>query len=1627
MDGRSQHYIPGPPPPSFSQPGAQGHPMSIRPPPPPPPPPPPQRVQQTMAHSMVPPPPPGPPPSTSGYGQTSWQRQAALAHPYHPPPPPPLVPGVNQSQYQHLAYAAQANRKPAPLSIPPPPNEPPPLTSATYIPEGETFGPGVGIPALFTHDSRDIYGYSHSQDNSQTAQKSFFHEGFGQQAQSDHRNSVSSIPIPSGSSTATLQNHHDQDSTQTSEYTTDNPQQHAAGGTSHHSSNSDDDERWPLDKVLLWLAHNGFSNEWQETFKALDLKGADFMELGRRANGRGGVGKFHQVVYPQLAKECAKSGTQYNQNQEREAGMRLLKLIKALVESENSESTSILPSASTEGGIENSPNLSREVLSTLPSSANGDYSPGQQYSKPVNPNPAHRQFSAPFTTSSVGSSAYDYSSETVHINSNSRSEFARSVLNFGGERRRHSPAGSRDSTVLSFQSNSDSKSHTGSPVPQYSTPSESGQSAEGIFKKRYSSDSMMMSRGPSSQGLVGSNSRSGTSASSGDFAAGNRQNESRRLVSGPSPQEQTVRHNTGEASSKEHRGIRNMLRKWKGADHVHHSSDDTNTEPLAMSPDGTRHPPPASVFGKPSYNGSDISLEWPTSSISDHERSQYHRKPVPSTQKRYVFATLDGWNYRLIDVTDVDAADTLRAIICNSVGIQDPGNAQIYLTEPGQVTHEEPLSDTMLVVNRRSKSDSQGTLKFFVHNIQTPSTTTSDPQTTGLGLTFGGKSHHENRYQNSTAAEDGNHTLHITQAPAARHSAVYNLYTRGAAPGNTISDNAPTAMSETERQAALLAAHEEHQREVERKQRLYLQSKREQLQRKEVAHNSPYGIKREGVIDFDSPRISPFEEKRHDNLIPLRKPPSAPSESSTLTKVNSLKKKHEDRPKPPFLHAKPMSPKMSHSLGAALANVGRMSGVIGFAQASCDEKKQNSTPPPETPSTQYTSSPRLPSITPGDETFFTVPDFKNFNLSSDPVPEGTTEPKTTPSSHAASPVSKNNNSAPQESQSQKPPGPDFDFQETEVSFVKSPQRPQQDSDEDSDDGLFAIPLANKPNANQTKRKPTSQENNLKPSLTVNTESKGDKTRTVSFLTPSSGGDCSTEHNDARGSHSPADGDGNEPSSETLLCSHRRDSFVEDIWASRPPVEGMIEHLDDFFPNIDLDEPYLEGIPQSPPLSPTSTATREEAVPELPTLRDRAAQGTGNSSSQNPSDTLGSEESTLKAQTAAGIGASQVAQKSTGRSGGLTRMKSIREVARGAHQVRRKQSAAAANAKSEPPLRRKSTKMFGAKIMQISPKPGSRLSELDPLPQQHSSQGKGLQRQPTFRIIRGQLIGKGTYGRVYLGINADNGEILAVKQVEVSPKAAGKEKDRIKEMLAAIDQEIDTMQHLEHPNIVQYLGCERGELSVSIYLEYIPGGSIGSCLRKHGKFEEDVVKSLNHQVLSGLAYLHDQGILHRDLKADNILLDLDGTCKISDFGISKKTDNIYGNDVTNSMQGSVFWMAPEVVQSQGQGYSAKVDIWSLGCVVLEMFAGRRPWSTEEAIGAIFKLGSLNQAPPIPEDVSVKISPAALAFMYDCFTIDPLDRPTANTLLSKHPFCVPDPNFNFMNTELHAKIRHVHSYY
>lgn len=95
-----------------------------------------------------------------------------------------------------------------------------------------------------------------------------------------------------------------------------------------------------------------------------------------------------------------------------------------------------------------------------------------------------------------------------------------------------------------------------------------------------------------------------------------------------------------------------------------------------------------------------------------------------------------------------------------------------------------------------------------------------------------------------------------------------------------------------------------------------------------------------------------------------------------------------------------------------------------------------------------------------------------------------------------------------------------------------------------------------------------------------------------------------------------------------------------------------------------------------------------------------------------------------------------------------------------------------------------------------------------------------------------------------------------------------------------------------------------------------------------------------------------------MKADNILVETSGVCKISDFGISKRTDDIEMAGAYTSMQGTVFWMAPEVINSSKQGYNSKIDIWSLGCVVYEMWTGQRPWNGQEAMAVLLHVSHCN---------------------------------------------------------------------
>lgn len=273
-------------------------------------------------------------------------------------------------------------------------------------------------------------------------------------------------------------------------------------------------------------------------------------------------------------------------------------------------------------------------------------------------------------------------------------------------------------------------------------------------------------------------------------------------------------------------------------------------------------------------------------------------------------------------------------------------------------------------------------------------------------------------------------------------------------------------------------------------------------------------------------------------------------------------------------------------------------------------------------------------------------------------------------------------------------------------------------------------------------------------------------------------------------------------------------------------------------------------------------------------------------------------------------------------------------------------------------------------------------------------------------IKGSLIGEGSFGSVYLALHAITGELMAVKQVELPSAMKGTEFDQRKNtMVTALKHEIELLQGLQHPNIVQYLGTSADDHNLNIFLEYVPGGSIAEMLKSYNTFPEALIKNFVRQILAGLSYLHNRDIIHRDIKGANILVDNKGGIKISDFGISKRVEasamlgtsagSSKGHLHRPSLQGSVYWMAPEVVRQTA--HTKKADIWSLGCLIVEMFIGAHPFPDCSQLQAIFAIGNNQARPPAPENASKE----ACAFLDVTFEINHEKRPSADELLES-PF-------------------------
>ncbi|PIA14115.1 Pkinase-domain-containing protein [Coemansia reversa NRRL 1564] len=303
----------------------------------------------------------------------------------------------------------------------------------------------------------------------------------------------------------------------------------------------------------------------------------------------------------------------------------------------------------------------------------------------------------------------------------------------------------------------------------------------------------------------------------------------------------------------------------------------------------------------------------------------------------------------------------------------------------------------------------------------------------------------------------------------------------------------------------------------------------------------------------------------------------------------------------------------------------------------------------------------------------------------------------------------------------------------------------------------------------------------------------------------------------------------------------------------------------------------------------------------------------------------------------------------------------------------------------------------------------------------------------FQWIKGKLIGRGSFGHVHVAINAGTGEVIAVKQIRVARRVRAAEaedaRQRAQQLAAAqmMYTEVAVLRDLDHENIVQLLGFEVAGGVMSMFLEYVAGGTVQSLVQQHGPLHEPTVHSFVAQIARGLAYLHACAIVHRDIKGANILVDETGTCKISDFGISRKADRERlveevraipadpAKSVTpadpakpakpapSRMLGTVPFMAPEVVRSSE--YSAAADIWAFGCVVVQMWSGRQPWDDLQEPQVFFKLGR-GEAPSIPDD----LTDAGLDFCKKCFATDPRRRWSANHLAGL-PFAHVSPTYEY----------------
>ncbi|KAJ3319669.1 Protein kinase [Boothiomyces sp. JEL0866] len=245
------------------------------------------------------------------------------------------------------------------------------------------------------------------------------------------------------------------------------------------------------------------------------------------------------------------------------------------------------------------------------------------------------------------------------------------------------------------------------------------------------------------------------------------------------------------------------------------------------------------------------------------------------------------------------------------------------------------------------------------------------------------------------------------------------------------------------------------------------------------------------------------------------------------------------------------------------------------------------------------------------------------------------------------------------------------------------------------------------------------------------------------------------------------------------------------------------------------------------------------------------------------------------------------------------------------------------------------------------------------------------------------IGQGASGSVYIAKDNRTGEKVAIKQMDLAAQPR-------KELLV---NEIYVMKDSNHPNIVNYRDSFLVRNDLLVVMELMEGGPLTDVIEKN-KLNETQIATITLESLKGLQHLHQRNIIHRDIKSDNVLLNARGHVKITDFGFCAKLSADRSKRAT--MVGTPYWMAPEVVKQKE--YGVKVDVWSLGIMVIEMIEGEPPYLEEEPLKALYLIAT-NGTPKLKNPS--KVSSACKSLLERSLEVEVAKRATTDELLS-HPF-------------------------